>query len=192
MKPFFTLLTVGILFLTSCKKDDDDKITTYPEENPLEKYLELSKFNEKTSNVINSSNYEFGYKFKPKLKGKINAITFKIPDYATNIRVTLWNANDKTIVRTITIPKADANIEVKQNIDPIALDPSQEYLLTYNGNDWYERKRGDGSNTTYPIDAGNISITGYRWQSGTAQTYPNTSALYYYAGDLSIVFQQTE
>lgn len=181
----------AIVLLVSCK-DDDDKQKNFPEENPLAAYIQSSGFSQKTTNFINSSDYEFGYKFKPKVKGKINALTFKIPDNASNVRVTIWNAATQEVLRTITIPSVTANSEVRQNIDPMSIDPAQEYLITYNGNDWYERKKNDGTNTTYPIDAGNISITGYRWHGTTSQSYPVNASSHYYAGDLSIVFQQTE
>lgn len=191
MKAKIITALFAVVTLIGCKKDDDTP-KVYAEENPLNSYLVNSGFDQKTANFINAGNYEFGYLFKPKVKGKINAITFKIPDNATNIRVTIWDATSKAILRTIVIPSAAANTEVKQSIDALSIDPSQKYGITYNGNDWYKRFRNDSGSTPYPIEAGNISILGYNWIYGSSQTFPLTSSTDYYGGDLSFVFQQTE
>ncbi len=180
-------LLIGMAF-TSCKKEK----TAFPEENPLNAYLANSGFNEKTVNFINSGYYEFGYKFIPKVTGKINAVTFKIPDNATDTRVTIWDNVSKTVLKTIVIPTNTANVEVRTNIEPVALVANKEYLITYNGNDWYKRSKTSNADATYPITAGNIDITGYQWDGGTTQSYPLDSDVKYYGGDLSIVFQQTE
>ena len=193
MKTKIFAAAFAVLLLASCK-DDDDKKTTYPEENPLAAYLQNTGFDQSKTDFINSGQYEFGYTFRPKVKGKINAFTFKIPDNATNMRVTIWNAATKTPIRTMVIPNVVANTEIRQNIDPLYIDPSSEYLISYNGNDWYNRRRTAGTDATYPVDAGNISITSYLWNSTTAaaQNYPLTFSKYYYAGDLSIVFQRED
>ncbi len=186
----FGLFMVGLLMLSSCSSDDTKNI--YSEENPLMTYLYKSGFNETTTNFINAGSYEFGYKFKPKVKGKINAITFKIPDNATDVRVTIWDADTQDILRTTVIPSVTANVEVRTEIEPLNLSADKNYLIIYNGNDWYTRQKTDGSATTYPIDAGNITITGYHYNSGTAQNFPVPTSNTYYAGDLSIVFQQVD
>ncbi len=195
VKILLLLVMLGTTFtISSCRKDDEDKTqpVEYTEENPLAEYITKSGFGQTTQNFINSGVYEFGFKFSPLVKGKIKAITFKIPDAATNTRVTIWDATTKTVLRTETIASVTANTEVVQNITPLELEKDKMYLITYNGNDWYNRKKSDNTNTTYPIKAGNISITGYNWMSGTAQNFPLTESNNYYAGDLSFVFQQTE
>ena len=190
MKTKFFAATFAVLLLASCKDDDDKK--TYSEENPLVTYMESSGFNQKTANFINAGSYEFGYRFQPKVKGTINAITFKIPDNATNTRVTIWNAETKVVLRTITIPTSTANTELRLAIDPLSIEPSEKYAITYNGNDWYKRYKTDNSVTTYPINAGNISILGYNWLGTASQTFPTNVSADYYGGDLSIVFQQKD
>lgn len=184
------LLITGLI--TCRKEDDNDNLKTYPEENPLALYLEKSGFNQKINSIINYLTHEIGYKFQPKVKGKINAVTFKIPDNAANVRVTVWDASTKTILRTVNIPAVAANTEVRTAIDPMTINPGTEYLITYSGNDYYLRQKTNGSNTVYPIDAGNITITGYHWRIGAAQIFPEEMDVYYYTGDLSIVFQQAE
>lgn len=184
------LLITGLI--TCRKEDDNDNLKTYPEEDPLALYLEKSGYNQKINSIINYLTHEMGYKFQPKVKGKINAVTFKIPDNAANVRVTVWDASTKTILRTVNIPAVAANTEVRTAIDPMTINPGTEYLITYSGNDYYLRQKTNGSNTVYPIDAGNITITGYHWREGAEQIFPEKIGVSYYAGDLSIVFQQTE
>lgn len=188
----FSLLLLITGLITCRKEDDNDNLKTYPEENPLALYLEKSGFNQKINSIINYLTHEIGYKFQPKVKGKINAVTFKIPDNAANVRVTVWDASTKTILRTVNIPAVAANTEVRTAIDPMTINPGTEYLITYSGNDYYLRQKTNGSNTVYPIDAGNITITGYHWREGAAQIFPEKIGVSYYAGDLSIVFQQAE
>ncbi|WP_188753929.1 DUF4082 domain-containing protein [Parapedobacter defluvii] len=188
-------LLLGISMLMSCSKDDDTPAPkVYPEENPLTLYLSNSGFNQKATNFINSGTYEFGYSFKPKVKGKINAVTFRIPDNATNVKVTIWDAATKAPLRSVVIPNAVANTELRQAIEPLEISTDTEYLVSYNGRSWYKRQKTDGSIAAYPVEAGNILITGFRWGATTSadQKYPVTVSKDYYGGDLSIVFQQVD
>jgi len=191
-----TLLTTAIIALSiiSCRKDDDEtpQPKIYPEENQFSAYLTATGFNQKTVNAINAGDYEFGLKFTPKVKGNIVAITFKIPDNAINVRVTIWDAGTKAVIKTITIPNAPANTEIRQNIDPFALTQGKSYLISYNGNDWYRHSKSDNSVAAYPIVVGNISFDSYQWIGGSAQTFPASMSNDYYAGDLSFVFQQVD
>jgi len=95
-------------------------------------------------------------------------------------------------LKTIIVPEVFANVEVKHSIEPMMIDPSKEYLISFNGNDCYIRKKTDETATTSPVDAGNISILAFHRNNSTIQTYPITARNNFYAGDLSIVFQQTE
>lgn len=192
MKAKLITAIFAVVTLIGCKKDDDTPAKVYAEENPLGAYLQNSGFNQKTTNIAAGYVSEFGYTFKPKVKGKINAFTFKIPYNMTNARVTIWNADSKTVLRTIIVPNVIANAEIRQNIDALTLDTSSKYTITTNGKFYYERTKTDGSVTVYPIDAGNISILGYGYTNTAAQTFPIFTSTSYYGGDLSIVFQQTE
>ncbi|MGX9986009.1 hypothetical protein [Soonwooa purpurea] len=196
MKSKALLILLALFSLVGCRKDDDTpdpKI--YLEENPLTGFLQNSGFSQKTLDYVNFNvNYEFGYRFRPLVKGQINAVSYKIPANATNVRVTLWNASTKSPLKTITIPNVVANTEIKQTIEPFSVDPTIEYLISYNGNDWYHRKKSDDTGIIYPVNVGNISITGYSFAGSTVteQTYPVNNSNTYYGGDLSIIFQQTD
>lgn len=181
------LLFTGII---GCSKDDND--TQSPavpaEENPLQKYITDTGFST-TTNFVNSGDYEFGMRFKPTTNGTMNKIFVKIPDAQTNVRVTIWDVSEGIIYRTEKIASVTAGVEASKTISPLALVKDKEYMITYNTNDWYKRNKADNTSTTYPITAGNISVTGYGWISGTAQAYPTNFETKYYAGDLSFAFQ---
>ena len=198
MKTTILLAILAFFSIMGCRKDDENpQPNVYSEENPLDVYLKNTGFNQRTQIVYYTDNqsanfWESGYLFKPKVKGKINAITLKIPDNEKDVRVTIWDVSTQLALKTIIVPEVFANVEVKHSIEPMMIDPSKEYLISFNGNDCYIRKKTDETATTYPVDAGNISILAFHRNNSTIQTYPITARNNFYAGDLSIVFQQTE
>src|SRR5690606_38715858 len=144
LKILFTIILAALLF-TACKKDGTDETKKYPEENPQALYLEKSGFDQEVINFINDAYVEQGFKFKPKVKGKINAVTLKIPDNESNARVTIWNADTKTVIRTITVQSVIAHTEARSDIDPLDIVPTETYIISFNGNDTYSRRRTDFS-----------------------------------------------
>ena len=185
----FLCLTLVVI---NCRKDDDDEITPiiYPEENPLSAYMINTGFSE-SSNFINSGDYEFGLVFSPNVNGKIKAITAKIPDISSTMRVTIWDYDTKTVLRTEIVNVSAANTSITKSITELPIVKDKKYLISMNSNDWYNRTKAGGGSAIYPITAGNIKFTEYLWKSGTGQTFPTNVDDSYYGGDLSFVFQQT-
>lgn len=194
LKMFLAILSVALVTI-SCSSDDDtpDPIK-YAEENPLDAYMAGSGFSQKATDVKNSGIFEYGFSFKPTVTGKINAIIAKIPDVNTSLRITLWDAATKTVIKSETVSVPTANVTVEKIITSIALTKDKEYFFSVNSDDWITRAKTDGSATTYPIAAGNITITGYAFSSSTASEtiFPATGRNTYYAGDITFKFQQTE
>lgn len=189
LKTIFTLLITSILAI-SCSSDKDDA-PKFKTENPLEAYYAATGFNTST-NFINSGDYEFGLVFTPTVKGKIKAITLKLPAVNPAVRVTIWDYTSKAVLRSETVNVVAADAVVTKEINELALDKDKKYMITMNSNDWYNKNKVDKSNAVYPIVAGNITFNEYRWIGGTAQTFPTTVSSSYNAGDLSFDFQQTE
>jgi len=183
-----TIVTLLVFSLASCKKEK-----THAEENPLEKYYELTGFNTKTI-AQNAGWYESSLAFSPLVKGKINALTIKIPDVNSALKVTIWDYDTKAALRTETIEVAAANTQVVKSITPLSLEKDKKYIISMNSNDWYIMKKPDGSDATYPLTAGNIKFIEYRWVDAVSGTpkFPTIISHNYNAGDLSFVFQQTE
>lgn len=199
MKNLKTILTIAsfITIMMSCSKDNETTspvtppVAANPEVNPLAAYLIATGFSEKTTNVINLDDYEFGISFKPIVNGKITALVVKIPDVNPTLRMTIWNKTTATVLKTETINYATADVEVTKAITPLDVVAGIEYFVTFNSNDWYNHERNNSSNTTYPLLIGDISITSYAFILGTAQAMPNASQVTYYAGDISFKFQKT-
>lgn len=192
MKTFKSILIVLVttVFTVSCSSDKEDK-PTFKTENPLDAYYTATGFTTIT-NFINSGDYEFGLAFTPTVKGKIKAITLKLPATNPSVRVTIWDYTAKSVLRSETLNVATADVQVSKEISELALEKDKKYMITMNSNDWYKKNKADNSNVTYPIIAGNITFIEYRWISGTAQTFPTNVSANYNAGDLSFDFQQTE
>jgi hypothetical protein len=181
-----SLLLCISLSLVNCSKKDDP----IAEQDPLSGYLKAAGFDQKVTNYVNSADYEFGYSFIPLVDGKITAIVAKIPAVQNGVRVTIWDKTAGTVLRTESIDFATADVEVVKPINALALTKDKEYFITFNSNDWYEHKKTDGTNATYPFTVGDIKITGYSYKSGTTQTLPNVNPTNYYAGDCSFRFQK--
>lgn len=183
------ILTLSVS-LFSCKKDKDEK-PSYNEENFLDGYLAATRFDESKTNFINNVEYEFGLEFTPTVKGKITALHVKLPDPNETYRVTIWDKDAKTVLRTEMFNITTADKNYRFDISDLELAKDKQYAITANSNDWYTREIKDRSATTYPVSVGNITITNFIYLKGATQTYPTTSSKVYYAGDLSFSFQQT-
>ncbi|WPO83571.1 hypothetical protein SD427_04340 [Chryseobacterium sp. JJR-5R] len=187
---------LAVSAIIGCSKEEDEAVQqpakVYAEESPLSAYIANSGFNQVSTNFINSGSYEFGLRFSPKVKGKINAVSVNIPDSAPTIRVTIWDADTKTVLKTINISSVVANVEKKETIEPLMLQKDGKYAITFNSNDWYNRTRTGNTPITYPVAAGNISFEGYNWMATSAQSFPTNVSSTYYAGDLGFVFQQVD
>ncbi|TCN60845.1 hypothetical protein D0809_02975 [Flavobacterium circumlabens] len=194
LKTLFFLLSIALITFSCSSDDDKPEPIKYAEENPLDAYMAGSGFSQKAVDVKNSGIYEYGFSFKPTVTGKINALVVKIPDVNPTLRITVWDAATKTVIKSEVINVATANVTVEKAITPIALTKDKEYFFTVNSDDWINRTKTDGSAATYPIVAGNITITGYAYISSTAAEtiFPTNARNTYYAGDMSFKFQRTE
>jgi len=181
-----------IIVTMSCSGNNDDP-ASFPEQNPLAEYLKNSGFDQTKIEIKNNSNldfYEFGFSFRPTVKGKINAIVVKIPDEQPQMRVTLWDVSTKTVLKTENIDILAAGQEVTKVITPFVLEKDKEYMITCNTNDWYFYQKTDRTDVIYPIIAGDIQITGFGYNDGITQIFPSIMKTDRYRGDISFKFQQ--
>ena len=121
----FLCLTLAV---SNFRKDDEEPTAPiiYPEESPLSAYITNTGFSE-TSNFINSGDYEFGLVFSPNVNGKIKAITTKISDISNALRVTIWDYDTKTVLRTEIVNVSAANTLVTKAITELALVKNKKY-----------------------------------------------------------------
>lgn len=187
------LILVFILaggLLASCKKDGEtDK--SYPEENPLQVYFQNAGLDQRIEEYLDMGFVEHGLKFTPKVKGKITAVTVRLPQSSTNVRVTIWNATAKHVLRTITVPVVVTAEETRQVIDALSVEPEVSYVISVNANGWYHREKTPKADISYPVNAGNFLIQGYGWRGGSGQVFPDEqNNLNFYTGEVGFVFQQ--
>jgi hypothetical protein len=188
-----TLLVLCIAAMSfSCDSDDDNNTTpVYQPESPLQGYLTNSGFNEQIDEVIDGSDQEYGFKFRPTVTGAITTLSVKIPDVNNNLRVTVWDVASQTAIKTETFNITSSGVAVAKAISPLPLVKDKEYMITINSADYYEHSKDDGSNATYPLSVGNIQITGFASTNGLLQTFPTTASGNFYAGDVNFTFLRT-
>ena len=192
MKNLFKIITILLLLTTifSCSKDES-KPTIYPEENPMQGILTKTGFNQ-VSPHLDYPSTEFGFSFKPSVKGKINAFVVKIPSSNSNIRATLWDVATKTVIRTEVIEVTNANSSTTKTIIPIELTINKEYLLSINTNQYYDYFEINDAVANYPLAINNIVITNCSFLETSNQTFPTISLDTEIFGDISFNFQRTE
>lgn len=189
------LSVISTMFVVSCRSDDDDKKVTYLEESHiLNGFLNNSGFNQTSANFVNSGNYEFGLAFTPKVKGKINSFTVKIPDANSNLRITVWNYETKEVIKSEVLNVTASGAVVTKSVTGIELQKGIKYLLTMNSADWYKAAKTDNSKIVYPLTIGNIEFNDYLWGTSTVSEFkfPGNISKDYYAGDVDFTFQQID
>lgn len=176
-----SLLVLLFIAAPACKKDKKSS-----PENFLNAYLEQSGFNQKSTDITATS--EFGLFFSPAKPGSINKVYVKTPKVQNNIRVTIWEVATKKILFSQLINASTANTFFSADVTGLSVIQDVEYAITINTASFYQRKKTDNSNATYPFTCGNIKILSYKWGTGTTEVLPANVALNYYGGDMSFDF----
>ena len=186
------ILLFIVIFLFSCSKSDSET-KTYFEQNPLQGYLSISRFEERITGYIGSNpERESGFSFIPSVNGKISSIIAALPYTYPSLRVTVWDKASSTVLRTEIINVTTPGINIVKQIESINLQKDKEYVLSYNVKNWYRHDKQLSNNTTYPIVVNDIKITGFYYSVTTAQLIPSTVVNNYYDGDCTFNFLQTE
>lgn len=187
------LILVMMVFLFSCKNDNTAAPTTtvvYQEENPLTSFLATTGLNLIASPFSNTTAFEMGYAFKPKVRGIIKGLTVKLPYVNGSLKVTIWDKVTATVVRSTYVNVATANQDISVTIPNLELTQNTDYVISMYTNMFYNHKRTDNANVVFPVDAGNISITGSYTNAITSM--PATTNASSFCGDFSFIFQQTQ
>lgn len=194
MKNTITLLFLLSLLCAGCSSSDNpDSQTTFPEENPLALFLQLSGFDADQTTFVDDNNaYEVGFKFVPSVNGNINAVTVRIPKVQSSLRVTIWDSETELPLLTEFVNATQANQFITKDITPLALEQGHVYSITINTHDYYMRHKATWNPTDYPIACGNIEILGVHSEIMPDHLFPYFGVSNGYSGDCSFIFQQTE
>lgn len=196
---YFGIVSFLLFPLVSCSSDNDDSVQDAPvvamTENPLPEFLSQHHFDDNTITYIDdNNNYEMGFAFRPLVSGQINSVVLKIPQPNTNIRVTIWDEDNGSVLRTIYVDALEANVASTKTIEPLVLEQNKAYMITMNANDYYFGILNFlPEPLQYPYIYGNISITGSAIAiSNSGQEMPAADMINATAGWCSFEFQQAE
>jgi hypothetical protein len=194
----FISSTFLLFFLFSCSKKDEPATIIYPEENPLQGFLNATGYNEKIYNPgAPYSNFSVcGFSFKPVVNGKINSVYLRIYQTGINTKVKIWDVALKTPIwfKDDFYSFDNGNKGSTMNIDlPLNLIKEKEYMITMITKSHYTRLRNDDLPATYPVKSGNLLITGAYFESYVSDLLlPKIKNPNGYFGDVSFNFQRTE
>ena len=181
------LFSVFAVTFTSCNRDDK----TYQEENPVPGFLQTSGFNfNKTIASNPGGESELGFSFIPKVNGKINALINKTHVQNSNLKVTIWDKLTGLPIATNYVNIVNPGVELVTNITPINVQKNKEYIISVKTQYYYNYQKKNASIQVYPIESGNISITGSL--DGNPNEMPNFPISNSFTGDYSFNFQQTD
>lgn len=187
---FLLLLTFVALMSWHCSSREEEQppVTTYPTENPLQKFYQSAGLSIESISVLTP--HEFGLTFSPQVKGRITAFTVRLP-LDGPVTVTLWDYSTKNKITSATVDVKHGEVTRKE-VTPVPLTANTRYVLSVNSERWYSRTKAGGSNVSYPVTVGNFIYHGYAYNSGSTQTFPATASVSGVGGDVSFEFQQTD
>lgn len=81
--------------------------------------------------------FEIGTRFKPLVDGNVVGVTLRVPKDG-NYTVTLWDNSTMEALHTEPITIKDAAIEIALFSDPVPLEGSREYTISFNTGYWYQ------------------------------------------------------
>lgn len=166
--------TALVSVLLSCSKNnnDDDELLIVEPQYPFKELIYNGNLDEGYSYTNKPFNFEVGFQFKSFKSGQITGLGIRLPDN-DEYRVTLWNAETKEILANQQIVSS-SNIFVFEAINPVNIIAGVEYFVSVNTNDYYIVKNSQGGELdVFPIESGDILLTGYGSNMGVSQTFPS-------------------
>lgn len=193
----FLLMLFLLLTVSACRSKDEEEVKIepkiYPVVNSLAQFYALAGLTT-AEPKISTYNYEQGFIFSPAVKGRIIALTAKLPKANNSLRVTVWEYEKKTVLRTEVLNVSTAGINSRKVIDPLFLEKDRKYMITMTTNTFYKRETPSASILIdYPVKAGEIYYGKHYYGSAVGQAIPTTATEpSRFDGDLSFDFQQVD
>lgn len=171
LKSIFAIVVFSIALISCSKNNSEEELTIVEPLYPLKELIYNGNLEEGYSYTNKPFYLEIGYQFRSFKNGQITALGLRLPD-TQEYRVTLWNAETEEVLATIQI-NSSAGIFIYEDISPINITSGVEYFVSVNTNDYYIVKNSEsGEQPVFPIESGDILLTGYGSSLGTSQTFP--------------------
>ncbi|MDD7885795.1 DUF4082 domain-containing protein [Flavivirga sp. 57AJ16] len=183
-KLIWGIILMGILFNSCSKNDDDMEIIEAAPQYPMKSLIESGHMQVNYQKVDGPNTFEIGYKFKSFKDGKITALGIRVPNNDI-YRVTLWNVETETVLATAMVTSSSGLLSF-EDIEPITVDSGTAYFVSVNTNDYYQFT--NGVSDLFPVEMGDLLISGYGSNFGTSQTLPATFSKISYLGMVDIKF----
>lgn len=183
-KIILKLIVILITFNSCSKSDDDATIIEAIPQYPMKSLIESGHMQVTYEKVNEPVTFELGYKFKSFENGKIIALGIRVPSNG-EYRVTLWDLETESILSTKNITSSSGLLSF-EDIAPIDIDSGTDYYVSINTNDYYQFSSPEEG--LFPVETGDILITGSSSSSGTDQTLPVVFSEQFYLGIVDIKF----
>lgn len=189
------LCIISLCSFVSCKKDKENRPREYNAEKPMETFLGNADLT--ISSVVGVPPMEKGYEFVPKVKGELKKLYIKnYGSYSVSARITLWDVASKAIIMQHKYNALEPHKDHEFEIPVVTLEKDKKYILSNDMGNVINYSRPDGQNIPYPIDCGNIIVTGFytKMFSGAnpPAIFPDTELNIRFYGDYGFVFQQID
>ncbi|MFI1773796.1 hypothetical protein [Thalassobellus citreus] len=178
-------LIITLLTFSSCSKDDNEEIDdVFMPQYPMKALIESGYMQVTYEKVNEPDTFEFGYKFKSFKNGKITALGIRVPNNGI-YRVTLWNVDTEEILITKHITSSSGLLSF-EDIDDVNVDSGTNYYVSINTNDYYQFSSPEEG--LFPVESGDILITGASSNLGTEQVLPFAFSEQFYIGIVDVKF----
>ncbi|MGL4631899.1 MAG: hypothetical protein ACRCVT_11920 [Leadbetterella sp.] len=181
------LFTIGVFLLYNCNKSDEIK----PSQIFLDSFFADSLYKKPRVLFLSSNTvfYELGMEFKVFKAGNIIKVAVRCPKSGT-YKITLWDADNLTIIFSKSIEQEQPNVKKWIEIDPVRLTTNQKYAFTVLSNNWnlYEKK----DSNPLPYNKDNFLYISSKYAETTAgkNKYPNKLDTFSsILGDVDFTFQ---
>jgi len=172
--------------LVACSNDDDMAAPLQPENTIASAISQANLVTQGVGGTVTTPKVKRGFEFTPSKDGNLTHLGFLINQTVAGT-VEIWDNDSSTLIHSEVITGSN-NQEATMAITPIALSANKKYVLVVTSRFWEAFSESNNADI-FPIDAGSISISGYRWinsDSGFPSSY--NSNLQFLAGIPTFTF----
>lgn len=172
-----SLVVLNLLTTCTTKSGVTPAPAVTPAENPVSQYLtdEPNLF----VLVSNSNIGDYGLVFSPLLNGTVTRLGCRLPE-ADQYRVTLWDADAKTVLKQVVVDQTTAKASTYRDVDAVKLMAQKRYIISVNMFSPTVSKRPPfyawkGGDAVLPFTKGSIRFTDACSVDGTLTVFPTIS-----------------